>query len=328
MTYEEFKRELYRNLQTRDVLKGGQILLLEKGSIFTCEEIVQMIRLINWGEYGREEATLKEDIICIVVKGSGLQGMLHWSVRSIFERFKREGWQGILPEIMSKIHRMNSGNHPGTASLGMDCRQLIVRALPYPYYRQELTEGIYWLFGDIALTLYLLAYDSAEELHAVRMNRNMLRHCSETDEMLLTNALLNTSVKMPPRLYYGTDLISECHKEYGVFMNGEKGTPIKIHPDSEQEGIHGYRVTTAGKINSAIALFYPGVKERLAEILDGDYYVGFPDVREARVYPARYKFLNELKVSMQQMNLVFEKRELLTNRVYRYSCKRRALIEV
>ena len=42
-------------------------------------------------------------------------------------------------------------------------------------------------------------------------------------------------------------------------------------------------ITTTSQMNGAIAMFYPGVKERLAELFGGDYYVAFTSV-SLRVY--------------------------------------------
>lgn len=329
MTYEEFKKELYRNLKSQEISGGKHILLLERGSVFLSEDAITMIRLINLGDYGREDTVLKEDTICVVWKRQGIQGLLHWSVRPVYERFKREGWQGVLPEMVSKIQRSGySSNMLPAWESDAESGRLIIKPLAHPRHREELKTGICWVFGDIALTLYLLVCDAGEDFLAVKMNRDMISGGDMTDEVLLTNALLNTYRKMPPRLYYGTDACRQYNRDYGVFMPGEKGKRIVIHPDDEQEGLHGYRVTTRNGLNGAVALFYPGVKERLAELLDGDYYVGFTSVHEAAVYPARHKALSELKTAIQRTNILYAREEVLTNRVYRYSCSRKELIEV
>ncbi len=329
MTYEEFKRELYRNLRMQDMSQGRAVLLLEKGSIFADKDTMAIIRLINMGNYGREDLVLREDIVCVVWRKNGIHKLLHWGVRAIYERFKREGWQGILPEMVSKLQRLGRGAGDTAAnSYASESERLIVRPLHYPSEGEEAEDGICWIYGEIALTLYFLACDGEEELLTVRMNRDMIAKWDVTDEWLLTNALLNTYAKMPPRLYYGKANPARYGKEDGVFMPGEKGRGIVVHPDNPREGLRGYRVTTSKRINGAVALFYPGVKERLAELLDGDYYVGFPSIHEAMVYPARHKALGELKVAIQRNNVVLNQREMLTNRVYRYSCSRNELIEV
>lgn len=328
MTYEEFKKELYHNLRLQEVSGGRKVILLERGSIYSGEDAVKMIRLINLGNYGREDTVLREDTLCVVWKKQGIHGLLHWGVRSVYERFKREGWQGVLPEIVAKIHQTGRNGGLSEAECATQNEHLIIRALNYKNHCEELEESVFWVFGDIALVLYFLAYVEGEGFLTVRVNRNMIERRDVADEVLLTNALLNTYAKMPPRLYYGTDIHLQYNSTYGVFMPGEKGKGIIVHPDDEREGLHGYRVTTSQGKNGAVALFYPGVKERLAEIMDGDYYVGFTGIHEAFVYPARHKVLSELKAAMHRTSILRERKEMLSTRVYRYSCSRKELIEV
>lgn len=328
MTYEEFKKELYHNLQRQET-EGCQVLLLEKGRIFVDAETAEVIRLVNLGNHGREDMTVRADTICVVQKKHGILSLLQWNVRSLHERFKKEGWQSVLPEIVMKIQRAEETRERlSMAGQGMSAGQMILRPLNYQVNREELENGIYWRFGDIALVLYLLVYEGGEDFVTMKVRHDMTEKWDTTDEILLTNALLNSYAKMPPRLYYGTDIRPEYDRSYGVFMPGEKGEGIVLHPEEGQEGLHGYRLTTTGWLNGALALFYPGVKERLAELLNGDYYVGFISIHEAVIHPVSSKALGEMKAAIQHINVMFEEREMLTSRVYRYSCARKELIEV
>lgn len=329
MTYEEFKKELYRNLRAQEVSKGKQVILFEKGGIFTGADETTIIRLMNLAGYGKVDTVVREDMLCVVWKKQGIVSMLHWSVRPVYERFKKEGWQGVLPQMAAKMHQVGrAADCAPVENCALESDRLIIRPLHYPCDREKLEDGICWRFGDIALVLYFLLHDDDEGFLTVKMNRDMVEKWDMTDEGMLTNALLNTYAKMPPRLYYGTDIRSRYDRDYGVFMPGEKGKRIVIHHGDEREGLRGYLLTTTRRLNGAVALFYPGVKERLAELLYGDYYVGFTSIHEAVVYPVRHKVLHEMKASIQRTNIMFDRREMLTNRVYRYSCSRKELIEV
>lgn len=329
MTYEEFKKELYRNLQQVQPSKEKEVLLWEKGVIFTDVERAAMLRMINRSDYGREETVVREDILCVRWKKQGAIGMIHWRIRPIYETYKKEGWQGVLPQMIAKIQISDQVNPRLPAeNYTADSDKLIIRPLHYPHCRQEMERGVCWKFGDIALVLYLLLQDGGEDLMMMKIQRSMIENWDVSDEILLTNALLNTYAKMPPRLYYATDLRMQYEKRYGVFMPGEKGKSITIHPKDKWEGLHGYILTTTKRVNGAIALFYPGVKERLAEMLEGDYYVGFTSIHEAVIHPVGQKVLREMKEGIQRTNICFAPQEMLSNRVYRYSCKRKELIEV
>lgn len=329
MTYEEFKKELYRNLQQGKLSKGKEILLWEKGVIFADAESVAMLCMMNKSEYGSEETIVREDIICVKWKKQGAISMLHWRVRAVYEIYKQEGWQGVLPKMLGKIQILDRvGPQLAEEDYETESDKLVVRPLHSSYYRQEMEKGIYWLYGDIALVLYLLISEDGEDDMTVKVQRPMVEKWNVPDEILMTNALLNTYAKMPPRLYYGADFCSQHDKDSGVFMPGERGSGIAVHPKDEWEGRFGYILTTTNRLNGAIAWFYPGVKERLAELMGGDYYVGFTSIHEAVIHPACHKGLREMKEGIWQTNICFEPRELLTNKVYRYSCKRKELIEV
>ena len=103
---------------------------------------------------------------------------------------------------------------------------------------------------------------------------------------------------------------------------------IFVDAEDELEGIQGYRLTTVKWVNGAVALFYPCVMKRLAEMLGGDYYVGFTSIHEAVIHPIRYKILNEMKAAILHTNAVCEETEMLTNCVYRYCSVKDMLLEV
>ncbi|MCM1552989.1 MAG: hypothetical protein NC092_09890, partial [Butyrivibrio sp.] len=80
--------------------------------------------------------------------------------------------------------------------------------------------------------------------------------------------------------------------------------------------------------DGALAFFYPEMKERLADLLEGDYYVGFLNVNEVVVCPVRRKILGELKSAVFYANALLDERKKLTDRIYRYSSSYGRLIEV
>ncbi len=207
-------------------------------------------------------------------------------------------------------------------------RRHIIRPLNYYCNRGELEDCIYWRFGDVALVLYDLVFETDDDCTTMKISREMTEEWGVSDEILLNNALLNTCAKMPPRLFYGDDLRYRCKAESGIFMPGEGSVNMTLGGNSEREAMLGYRLTTTRRINGAVALFYPHVKERLAGMMQGDFYVGFPSIHEAVIHPVRYKVLSGMKAAIYHTNLVFDERELLTNRVYRYMSSRQELLEV
>lgn len=330
MTYEQFKKQLYHSLLELETAKGAEIGILEKGVIYEDDVAKRVIRAVNLSDQGKEDTVLKADLL-YAVWGKGHDCMLYWPVRQFFERFKNEGWQGVLPELAVAINRENvrKGKLPTENDTYVQHRaNLILRPLSLEICREELVNCVYWEFGDIALVLYLLVYDDPENFLSLKLERSITEKWGKRDAVLLTGALVNCSLRMPPRLYYGQDELKFYDDRGGIFMPGEQGVPVKIDKWDVIQGNVGYRLTTTRHQNGAIALFYPGVKERLAEILGGDYYVAFTSVHEVRIYPVRTKPLSNVKAELEHHNALSEKRNYLTGRVYRYGQIRGELIEV
>lgn len=331
MTYEEFKIQLYHSLLELETAKEMEIGILERGVIYEDDVAKRVIRTVTLSEEGREDTVLRMDLLYAVWDKGEFDCMLYWPVRQFYERFKTEGWQSVLPELAAAISRENvrKGKLPTEKDTYIQQRaNLILRALPFERRKEELGGCVYWTFGDIALVLYLLVYDDPENYLTLKLERSLADQWGKRDAVLLTGALLNCQLRMPPRLYYAQDALRYYDEKGGVFMAGEEGVPMKILKWDETQGRIGYRLTTTRRINGAIALFYPGVKERLCELLGGDFYVAFTSVHEAGIYPVRFKTLSDVKAELEHNNALLESRSFLTERVYRYVSVRGELMEV
>lgn len=328
MIYEKFKRELYCNVMQQRCRTDVIVRLFECREICMDEEGLQMIYLINLADHGVRDAVVREDILCMSW-GGGIANMKYWRVPFLYERFQREGWMGVLPEIVVRLQEGGSEERSKWRSgYEYSRRRHILRPLNYYFNREDLEGCIYWRFGDVALVLYDLVFETEEDCTTMKVNREMAEDWHVEDSILLNNALLNTRERMPPRLFGGDDFRSGCDRKEGIFMPEDGQISVPIPGRDEREEMKGYRLTTVKRTNGAVALFYPYVKERLAWMLQGDFYVGFPSIHEAVVHPVRYRVLSEMKEAIRHTNLVFDQREMLTNRVYRYMSSRQELLEV
>ncbi len=288
MAYEELRKEWYSDDKDPEVWEN-RIIFMGKQPLFTEMEVLNALRPYSMGCCGPNAVIgMYEEILC--------------SVRG--ER------------------------HIGGRGYAKNREQLIIRPLNYAGNREELEGGIYWRFGDIALVLYGVLWESDKDSVVVKVSRSMAESWNVPGELLLANALLNSYAKMPPRLHYNTDLHGGHAPLEGVFMPGEMGIPIVVNGEQEREGLIGYRLTTAREFYGAAAVFYPGVKEQLARLLGGDFFLGFASVHEAVVHPVRHKVLNDMKAAILHHNAVADEKKVLTNQVYRYSARRGELMEV
>lgn len=328
--YEEFMWELYNNVTQQEEFQDKKVRLIGPGIMYTDKESIRMAGLIFPEGYGEAGSMCREDVLC-VSWGKGISKMAYWRVKTLYERFLKEGWQSVLPLITIRLQGTreegNKGNFWKAGYEESRCRH-ILRPLNDTLNREELENCVYWKFGDIDLVLYLLIHETPGDCMTMKLNRGMAENWGMPDQILLTNALLNTRIKMPPRLFHGDDIRAGANKRKGVFMPEDGAVSVQINPWDEEECIRGYRLTTTRWLNGAIALFYPGVKERLAELIEGDYFVGFTSIHEAVIHPIHYKILGEMRAAIQHINAVFDEKEMLTNRIYRYCAARGELVEV
>ena len=258
-----------------------------------------------------------EGKLCILWNEDGKECVLCWEVERLYAEFLKNGWKGVMTEIVEHMR----------VQFFLRRYPVVLRPLNFDRNRMELEEGVYWRFGDISLALYAPLYESGAENVIIQISRRTVRQWKMAESLLLVQALRVTCASRPPRLYRSGDVAGFSDPEEGTFMPDECGRKIVIQNDA-QEGVRGYRLTALGYTNGAVALFYPGVQERLAELFGGDYYIGFISVHEAVVHPVRYKVLQQMKAAILRASVLGDRREVLTEKVYRYCCHQGRLVEV
>lgn len=326
MTYEEFKKELFRNVSLQENNYNRRVELLERNAV----DRGQLLQDLPSGLRGSGGKMVREDYLYVQWDRQNPQTMKRWNIPMLYERFKEEGWQGILPEITKgycTVQQWAASNHRKGNKYEKICRQFILRPLNYRLNRGELGDCIYWRFGDIALVLYAQLGEIGKDYVTMKIRRSMTEKWNVPPEKMLMDALFNSYTQMPPRIFLSGDIRFSYEWEAGVFMPGECKEDTVILSGNE-EGIRGYRLTTTKRQNGAIAIFYPGVQARLAEILKGDYLVGFTSIHEAVLHPVQLKNVNEMKAAIRHINTVFDEQDMLTNSIYRYCEKRGKLLEI
>lgn len=167
----------------------------------------------------------------------------HWLIRPLYERYGQEGWQSILPEISAGLTEDDeeedivlSGEN---LSYAVCRRHMIVRPVNYERCRQELGNAIYRKIGDVALVLHLLTSEKTGSSLTIQVSRGMVLPWKLTEDQLITEAMMNTCRKMPPRLFLGDDRRKFfpmrkafcCRKRKGVRPGSAPGTTGKDRED-------------------------------------------------------------------------------------------------
>ncbi len=316
MSYEEFKGELFRIIVQQEEVQGRRIRLLEKGYTTIDPQILNMICYINKIHFGREDTVVNADYILAVWGDGAVRSIMTWNVQEYFFKYQRGGWKEVLTELLKKIQHAGFSRQwleGGEKNYNSIREKLILRPLNYVKNCSELEESIYRRWNDIALTLYGVVYDSEEEYLTIKLNRKVTDTWGIGEKELWEKAFQNTMSFMPPRIYPCSELGSNLKKEEGRFME-----PDACLMERRMDDILGYRLTTVKNINGAIAVFYPGVKKRISELLGGDYYIGFTSIHEAVLQPAGSGTAQAMKDAIAEINAIFPQEEMLSNKVYRY----------
>ena len=199
---------------------------------------------------------------------------------------------------------------------------LILRPLCYRTVREELKNVPHIRMGDIALALYAVMAHVGNDYFTAKIHRAQMAQWKRNESLVLEEALINTSFLYPPRLYSMEDLLNwdEKSSEDGVFMGANPR--VRLHGE-----IKGLVLTNTLELNGAIALFYPGVAERIANGFDSNFYIGFTSIHEAQIHPVDMIDPEVIRESLKETNRLCNKKEdILSGKVYLYDRDRRCFV--
>lgn len=150
---------------------------------------------------------------------------------------------------------------------------LIIRPLNYQRNREKLSGCMYRQTGDVALALYQLLGERDHTIHTSRIEKKDLHRWNMDGQKIeiLDDALRNTARIYPPCVYsrvYGDAVNFLSHhleKDDIMFLN------------------QVILLSTFETTNGAAALFYPGVREKMLEIIGGPFYAVFMNINDVAV---------------------------------------------
>lgn len=311
MTYEAFKKELLMSMEHQKGMEENRIFFLCKGDRSREKGMQEAILRANLSCWGSNSAFVLDDVLCVEWKENDCVKAGCFRVREYFECYKREGWTGILPKMNARLLEVQEGFRKSK-------NRLILRVVNC---KRLVDDAIYWRIGEIALALYGIVGAAGREPITLRMNREMVKEWGLTDDVLLTTALFNSCDYMPLRIMEGTEA---CPRQ----TVSETGGLKQRLADNECGHCNGLRLTTELRMNGAVAFFYPGVMQELAEWLGEDYLVAFPNIHEVCIYPVGTVSAGRIRERIHMENILADEREVLTEKIYRYCRNGGRLIEV
>ena len=173
-------------------------------------------------------------------------------------------------------------------------------------------QAIFQSVGDIALVLYLIIDESDNELASMIVTQHHVEKWKQAKETLFEMAMSNTFRRDPPRIY-----------NLEGIMQGEgiKGKPFLDDGDKTvlSGGITGDCLSTVCRLNGAIAVFYPGVAGRIAELLDDDFFMAFTSIHEVMIHPCGTVSPDDIKCVLQDtIHDATAEQEFLSYGIFRY----------
>ena len=151
---------------------------------------------------------------------------------------------------------------------------LIIRPLNIHKYRKELEGRVYRVIGDVALVLYALIADYDRNTLTSKIWKNELKAwgMQGKEEEVIDEALANTA-RLYPAVVFDQTAYAERELMSNQFSKKTltgRGLPLLL--------------STAHTVNGAAALFYPGVIDKLKEIMGGKFVAVFMNTSDVMIF--------------------------------------------
>lgn len=286
-----------------------------KGFTAVRDEDARFIRDINARYYHQESDRLQGDFAVLEKDGTGkARTYCRFSAEKMYEDYQKYGWDIVKEAVYENLEYCNSeeiGILDQMENYERIKHRLFIRPLCYNNFAWEAGRYIYRRFEDMALVLYVLIRDDERGIDSAKIPKEMLEKWNRNRDTVMDEALVNTYSMAQPRMYMSP---FECIRppfERGAFMSFN--SPIRSLDRMDMP-----TVTTTKMTNGAIAMFYTGVKEKIAELYGDSYYVVFTSIHEAKTHCRGSFAPRDMLKSLKEINRVFPRKEMLSNRVYYY----------
>ena len=259
---------------------------------------------------------------------------ISFSMEELSQTYRKGGLDGVLSAVVTSLKecKINAEKTAGALEHFAEYEEiknrLILRPLNYDDNEQILKHGIYRRVGDMALVLYISLgggkQGSSANVMSTMVSRELflLWGVGEDEEEVLNWAMDNTMRLQPP--VFCVISLPAMKIQHIPFMDGAE--EIEVDFDIPMAPV----LSTEQEINGAIAAFYPGVLERLYQMVGEDFYLVFTSIYDVHIHPISGKVRVEtMRDCLSGMNKEINKREeLLSRRIYRYNTENRDLVVI
>ena len=229
------------------------------------------------------------------MEGSSMES-ISYSVQDEIEKLKTVGMlEGeMTPDSYQKIRKY-----------------LFVKPLNKKEHSLELEDAVHKDVGDIACVVYMML-SNTNEYFCVKIKNQHLKQWKMTKEAVMEEALKNTCQMTPPFIY-----TNGKNKSGGSFM--DNGAFCL----SKSDKVMGVQLCTNAKENGAVSVFFPGVLQRLAQLMESDLYILFTSRNESSIYSVNESNLEDIKDELHIMETDYDNgiwyEDSLSEELYYYS---------
>lgn len=229
------------------------------------------------------------------MEGSSMES-ISYSVQDEIEKLKTVGMlEGeMTPDSYQKIRKY-----------------LFVKPLNKKAHSLELEDAVHKDVGDIACVVYMML-SNTNEYFCVKIKNQHLKQWKMTKEAVMEEALKNTCQMTPPFIY-----TNGKNKSGGSFM--DNGAFCL----SKSDKVMGVQLCTNAKKNGAVSVFFPGVLQRLAQLMESDLYILFTSRNESSIYSVNESNLEDIKDELHIMETDYDNgiwyEDSLSEELYYYS---------
>lgn len=148
---------------------------------------------------------------------------------------------------------------------------LIVR--PLKNDPDDLKNIVHTVHGDIAFVLYQLVNMNDDQLMTSKIRNDELKGWHQNTDTLMQQALAQTAQRFPASLL--------------DYTTGQGISPFQqdLTGESILQGHDLVMLSTDRAVNGALALFYPGIKERFLQLFGGPFNAVFMNTTDVLLFP-------------------------------------------
>lgn len=336
MAIQNFAVELMEELlKDKELgLTEHDIRFYDKGTTAVMDDDLDShIRWKNARYYNENSNVIRSSILIVQLNFENGTEYTNFHVGDLYRIYRKDGMKEVLPMIRREIRSIKAMAKRNLTLLNQFSDyeaiqdRIILRPLNFTISEKALEKGVYRTVGDMALVLYLsLGEDllaGANQILSAMVPREVFDTWQRDEDNVFRAAMENTVRLQPPVLYRTSDIMRNFGSQPPMIHFMEGDCP-KIDFSVSTPPL----LSTEQHVNGAIAVFYPGVLERLYQIIGGEFYLSCISISEVYVHPVNGKTrLNTIRNNLRNVNKLNDATELLTERVYRYDSAKKELVE-